>query len=265
MKKLVLLVMALSVVVFGCAKKPQANVDSLTRIKNAGVIKIGIEGTYPPHTYHDANNNLVGNDVDIAREIAAKLGVKPEFIESSWDSLIAGVDTGRWDVVINQVAVKPERQEKYDFSIPYAYARGALIVRSDNDSIKSFEDLKGKKAAQTVTSNWADVARKYGAEIVGTVSGFNESIDLVINKRADATINDDVTYYDYKKVHADSPTKIAAFTDNVTNVAVLLGKNQPELLAAINEALQELRDSGKLSEIALKYFVSDISIPPQSE
>ncbi|GMO53440.1 MAG: amino acid ABC transporter substrate-binding protein [Termitinemataceae bacterium] len=258
----VLFFMLIVVQVFAFAQGKNKAGTALERIKSAGVIKVGIEGTYPPYTFHDAKNNIVGYDVEIAREIAEKIGVKVEFVESSWDSLIAGVDSGRWDVVINQVGINPERKKKYDFSTPYTYTRGALVVHSDS-TIKSFADLKGKKSAQTVTSNWAQVAEKNGAEIIGTVSGFNESVRLVESKRADATINDDVTFYDYKKTNPKSPTKVVAFATEITTDGVLLPKKEPKLLQAINQALKELGDSGKLSEISNKYFAQDISIPPK--
>ena len=160
--------------------------------------------------------------------------------------------------MINQVSVTAERREKYDFSTPYTYPRGALIVHANNNSINSFSDLAGKKAAQTVTSNWAKLAQQNGAELVGT-DGFNQSIDLVLSERADLTINDDVTFYDYKREHPATQSKIAALAPETTASAVILAKNQPELLAAINGALQELRDQGTIREISLKYFGADIS------
>src|SRR6202008_4976916 len=106
-------------------------------IKSAGVFKIGTEGTYAPFTYHNDSGKLVGFDVEIGEAIAAKLGVKPEFVEGKWDGLIAGLDAKRYDAVINEVAITDARKVKYDFSDPYIVSHAALIVRSDNTSIKS--------------------------------------------------------------------------------------------------------------------------------
>ncbi|MDR1256499.1 MAG: amino acid ABC transporter substrate-binding protein [Spirochaetaceae bacterium] len=243
---------------FAVGKKENAG-NSLERIKAAGELVIGIEGTYPPYTYHEAaGNKLVGYDVEVAEAIAAKLGVKPRFVEAKWDSLIIGLDTGLWDTVINQVSVTPERREKYDFSLPYTYTHGVAIVRSDNDSIRSFEDLKGKSSAQTVTSNWAQIAERYGATITPT-DGFSESVQLVIDRRADLTINDDVTFADYLKEHPESPTKIAANSADVTESAVVLPKNQNELRDAIDTALRELSADGTLTALSLKYLNIDVS------
>ena len=137
--------------------------ENLDAIKADGILKIGTEGTYAPFTYHDANGKLVGFDVEIGEEIAKRLGVKPEFVEGKWDGLIAGLDVKRYDAVINQVGITEERQAKFAFSEPYIASRAALIVREDNADIKQFTDLSGKKAAQSLTSNYGKIAEKAGA------------------------------------------------------------------------------------------------------
>ena len=264
----ILLGLALVLSFAGCAEKaasdnggsePEAQATLLQEIQEKGVLTVGIEGTYPPYTYHDeSTDELKGYDVEIAQAIADKLGVKTEFVETKWDSIIAGLDAKRYDAIINQVSITPERQEKYDFSQPYTYTRGVLIVNEDNSDIKSFEDLNGKSSAQTATSNWAGTAESFGASIVGT-DGFNQSIELVLTGRADATINDDVTFYDYKNVKADAKVKIAAFSDDISKSAVLIRKGNEEFVKAVNDALEELRAEGKLKEISEKYFGVDVS------
>ena len=251
---------------FGCSGKEEDEQNAaetpktlLEEIQTKGTLIVGVEGTYPPYTYHDeATDELKGYDVEIARAIADKLGVKAEFVETKWDSIIAGLDAERYDVIINQVGITPERQEKYDFSQPYTYTRGVLIAAETNDSIKSFEDLKGKKSAQTVTSNWAATAESYGAEIVGT-DGFNQSIELVLAGRADATLNDDVTFYDYKNTKPDVQVKIVANSNEVNVSGVMIRKGNEEFKAAVDKALDDLRAEGKLKEISEKYFGVDVS------
>jgi cystine transport system substrate-binding protein len=156
------------------------------------------------------------------------------------------------------VGITQERKEKYDFSVPYTYTHGVVIVRNDNDSIKSFEDLNGRSTALTITSNWAQLGESYGARIIGT-DGFNESVRLVIDRRADSTINDDITYADYIKERPESPTKVAAISTDVTESAVILPKNQKELLDAINKALAELSTDGTLTRLSMKYLNLDVS------
>lgn len=141
--------------------------DLLDQILKNGVIIIGTEGTYSPNSYHDENGDLVGFDVEVGRKIAEKLGVEAEFVEAGWDSLVAGMDAGRIDVIINEMEYTEERAEKYDFSQPYTYIHGALMTVTGNEEIHSFEDLEGKKAAQNMNSSWGRMAEEYGAEVVG--------------------------------------------------------------------------------------------------
>ncbi len=232
--------------------------ENLDAIKAAGVIKIGTEGTYAPFTYHDASGKLVGFDVEIGEEIAKRLGVKPEFVEGKWDGLIAGLDVKRYDAVINQVGITEERKAKFDFSEPYIASRAALIVREDNADIKAFADLKGKKSAQSLTSNYGKMAEAAGAELVGT-DGFDQSIALVVQGRADATINDSLSFLDFKKKKPDAPVKIAASEEEAAYSGVIVRKGDPELVAAINKALEEIRADGTYKTIADKYFGQDVS------
>ncbi|RLP25539.1 amino acid ABC transporter substrate-binding protein, partial [Mesorhizobium sp. YM1C-6-2] len=232
--------------------------ENLDAIKAAGVIKIGTEGTYAPFTYHDPSGKLVGFDVEIGEAIAAKLGVKPEFVEGKWDGLIAGLDVKRYDAVINQVGITEERKAKFDFSEPYIASKAALIVREDNADIKAFADLKGKKSAQSLTSNYGKMAEAAGAELVGT-DGFDQSIALVVQGRADATINDSLSFLDFKKKKPDAPVKIAATEEEAAYSGVIVRKGDPELVAAINKALEDIKADGTYKTIADKYFGQDVS------
>ena len=235
-----------------------AHAADLADVKAAGALRIGTEGTYAPFTFHDQSGKLVGFDVEIAEAIAKQLGVKAQFVEGKWDGLIAGIDAKRYDVVINQVGITAERQVKYDFSEPYIVSKAVVLVRNDNQDIKGFADLKGKKSAQSLTSNFGKLAQDNGAELVAT-DGFNQSVELVLSRRADATINDSLSYLDFKKHKPDAPLKVAATQDSADKSGVLLAKGQPELLAAINKALVTIKADGTYLKISDKYFGTDVS------
>ncbi len=192
--------------------------ENLDAIKKAGVLKIGTEGTYAPFTFHDASGKLVGFDVEIGEAIASKIGVKPQFVEGKWDGLIAGLDAKRYDTVINQVGITEARKQKYDFSEPYIASKAVLIVREGDDSIKSFADLKGKKSASLSQATSGKLAQEAGAELVGT-DGFDQSIQLVLTRRADATINDSLSFLDFKKQKPTAPVKIVAEQANAITLA----------------------------------------------
>ena len=232
--------------------------ENLDAIKSSGVLKIGTEGTYAPFTYHDGDGKLVGFDVEIGQAVADKLGVKAEFLEGKWDGLIAGLDANRYDVVINQVGITDARKQKYDFSEPYIASKAVLIVRADDDSIKGFEDLKGKKSAQSLTSNFGKLAQESGAELVGT-DGFDQSIQLVLTGRADATINDSLSFLDFKKQKPDANVKIAAEQADADHSGIIFRKGDPELKAAIDKALADIKADGTYQKIADTYFGQDVS------
>lgn len=232
--------------------------EALDRIKAEGVLKIGTEGTYAPFTYHDKDGTLVGFDVELGQEIAKRLGVKAEFLEGKWDGLIAGLDAKRYDAVINQVGITPARQKKYNFSQPYIASKAVLIVKSDNDDIKSFDDLKGRKSAQALSSNYGKIARDHGAEIVAN-DGFDQSVQLVLSGRAEATVNASLSYLDFKKQKPDVPLKIAAELADADQSGVLLRKGEDDLLTEVNKALEQIKADGTYAKLSDKYFGADVS------
>ena len=273
MKKLsFLLVLILSAVllVAGCgtqeSKKddvPQGNDATdkenavLAKIEKEGKLLVGTEGTYPPFTFHDESGELTGFDVEIAKEVAKRLGVEAEFKETQWDAMFAGLDAKRFDMIANQVGIKPEREEKYAFSNPYITSTGVLIAHEDNTEIKGFEDLKGKKAAQSMTSNYATMAKENGAEIVG-VEGFNQAIELIMSKRADVTINDNLSFLDFKKAKPDAKVKIVAESEDASKSGLMFRKDSETLVEAVNGALADMISDGTYDKISNKWFGENV-------
>lgn len=231
--------------------------DLLAEIKDEGVLTVGTEGTYPPFTFHDENGELTGFDVEIAREVAERLGVEAEFMETQWDAIFAGLDSERFDMIANQVGIRPDRQEKYDFSEGYITSAAVLIVNEDNNDIKAFEDIEGMKSAQSMTSNYADIAKSFGAEIVG-VEGFNQAIELLAQKRADATINDKLSFLDFKNQKPDAPVKIVATSEDASQSGLMFRKGNETLVEEVNKALQGMIEDGTYLEISKKWFGEDV-------
>ena len=160
-----LLAVILVATVLAAAACGAADSNKTDRLQSAGVLRVGTEGTYAPFSYHDDSGALVGYDVDVARAVADKLGVKAEFVETPWDSMFAALGANRFDIVANQVTINEERKKLYDLSDPYAVGEGVIVTRADDDSVKSAADLKGKVVGATATSNWAQVARDNGARV----------------------------------------------------------------------------------------------------
>ena len=244
----------------GCSQSTENEQDLLAQIQERGEITVAMEGTWAPWTYHDENDNLVGYDVEVAQLIGEELGVDVNFVEGEWDGLLAGLDAGRYDIMVNGVGMTEERMEKYDFSNPYAFNRTAVIVTGDNNDIHSMEDLEGKHTANTISSTYAEIAESYGAEVTG-VDDLNQTFELLLSGRIDATLNAEVSFYDYANSQPDADIKIATYADEVEQVGIPMrkGEEMESLREAINEALAKLSESGKLTELSEKYFGIDIS------
>ena len=233
--------------------------DQLAAIQANGKLVVALEGAWQPWSYHDESDTLVGYDVEVSRAIAEKLGVEPEYVESDWDSLFAGLDAGRYDLVCNGVEVTEERAKTYDFTTPYGYIHTALAVRKDNEDIKSFEDLAGKTTANSLASTYMELAESYGATVQG-IDTLEETIQLLTAGRIDATLNADVSFYDYLNVHPDADFKLVAQTAEASHVAIpVLKSEDTAYLDALNTAIEELRADGTLKTLSEKYFGQDIS------
>lgn len=227
-------------------------------ILDAGVLKVGTEGTYKPFTYHDESDTLCGYDVEVAKMIGDKMGVETEYSEITWEGLLTSLDTGTVDLVLNQVGVTPERQEKYDFSDPYLYSYIALITLEDNEEITDWESAEGKKTSLNVSSNYAGIAEQYGMEI--TVSDtFSKDIELLLAGRTDCVINNTIAFNDYLAQKPDTPIKIVAVQETPDTVAIPIPKGNEDLVEAVNKAIAELSEEGTLTELSEKYLGKDFS------
>ncbi|NRD76443.1 amino acid ABC transporter substrate-binding protein [Bacillus sp. BRMEA1] len=231
--------------------------DLLKQVKDAGVLTIGTEGTYSPFTFHDNSGKLTGFDVEIAQEVAKRLGVKAEFKETQWDAMFAGLDAKRFDMIANEVGINPDRQKKYDFSSSYITSEAVVITAKNNNKVKSFNDIKGLNSAQSLTSNYADLAKKYGAKIVG-VDGFEQAIELLSQKRVDVTVNDKIAFLDYTKQKPNAPVKIAATSADASQSAFMFRKGSNTLVDAVNKALKDMIADGTYKKISEKWFGQDV-------
>lgn len=253
MKKIIVLLFALFMLC-GCGIKG-GNLDD---IKKRGYIVVGMEGNWAPWTYHDEQTKeLVGYDVEVGKIIAESLGVDVKFVEGKWDGLLAGVKSGRYDLMINGCDVTEERKQAYDFSIPYSYGKVAVIVRSDDDRIQVIEDLKDKTTANTITSTYAQFAKEYGVKEVKGVDDLARTFELLERGDIDATLNAETSYADYMAVHPEAKFKIACYYPEVTEVAIPIKKGSDEFLKEVNKALNEAQSNGKLKEASIKYFGID--------
>ena len=255
------LIVCFTLFLTACGTKKEDTATNKTlyeKIKDKGEITIGTEGTYSPFTFHDASGNLTGFDIEVAQEVFKRLNIKPKFVETKWDGMIAGLDAKRYDMVANEVAVRPERLEKYDMSDPYIVSKAVLVVGENNTDIKTFDDLKGKKVGQSLDSNYRKIAEEHGATNT-VVEGFNQAVDLITSGRIDATINDSLSYLDLKKQRPDLPIKKVYEESDVTSNAFLFRKDSDELVNEVNKALADMKEDGTYLKISEKWFGTDVS------
>ena len=255
MKKLIALLMAL-LLVSASALALAEEEDLLDKVLASGKLVVGSEGTYPPNSYYDEDGNLTGFDVEVGRAIAEKLGVEYEPYVADWASLMTALEFGMIDTLIEELEPTEERALKYDFSVPYTYIHGAALVKGDNDTITGPDDLQGMLAAQNETSLWGERARNYGCDIVSVTSDY-ETYELILSGRADVTLNAETAFNDYMAQQPDADVKIAFYTNEASSSVVPVVKGNDKFLAAINQAIEELREEGVLSELSLRFFGFD--------
>lgn len=238
-------------------KTSTATADS--QLISKGTLTIGLEGTYQPYSYHE-NGKLTGFEVELGRQIAKQMGLKAKFVETKWDSLIAGIDVNKYDLILNNVAKTPERAAKYGFTTAYTSGKSQLAVKKGNTTIKSIKDIKGKKMAQSVTSNNAANVKKLGGIIV-PVDGFAQSISLIEDGRADGTVNDAASFYSYLKAKPNADIKLISVGNAITPTPArgLVRKNDKALLKKIDKALATLKANGELGKLSKQFFGGDVT------
>ncbi|MEN2667137.1 amino acid ABC transporter substrate-binding protein [Listeria aquatica] len=262
MKKIAafLLTSILVVILTACGGSGSSSSDNeMKKIEKEGTITVGTEGTYRPFTFHDSKTNkLTGFDIDVVKEVAKRLDLKVKFEETQWDSMFAGLNSSRFDVVANQVGINKEREKKYDLSVPYSKSTAVIVTAKDNDSIKTTADLKGVKVAQSLTSNYGKIAKDAGADIQ-SVDGLSQSLTLIKQGRTDATVNDKLAVLDYMKLTSDNKVKIAAELNKETSSSAFAFRKDSGIKASFDKELKAMKKDGTLKQISEKWFGQDVS------
>lgn len=235
--------------------------DLLDTVKQRGTLKVALEGTYPPFNYKE-NDKLAGFEVELANALAQKLGVKAEFTTSEWSAILAGLQAGKYDVVINQVGITDKRKETFDFSEPYTISSPQLIIRKDEKRVfKTLADLKGKKLGLGQGTNFADMAKKVGDIDIKTYPGAQEYLQDLALGRIDAALNDSLLI-PYIVKQTKLPLKPGAPVGELEKSGIPFVKNNPKFKTAIDKALADLQADGSFAKISNKWFDRDVSKPP---
>ncbi|GFK29307.1 transporter substrate-binding domain-containing protein [Tetragenococcus halophilus] len=242
--------------------------DSWKNVEEEGQLTVATSGTLYPSSFYNDDNELVGYDVDVAREVADRLDVDIEFEEYNVDGQISSLQNENTDFAANDFSLNSDREENFLLSSPIKYSFASLIVREEDDSgIASLEDLEGKKAAGEPNTSYMRAAEQYGAELVTYDNATNEQyLTDVANGRTDTVVND---YYLQKmttEALPDVPVKILDDVYfNLDHNGFLFEKEHETLHEKVNEVLAEMKDDGTLKEISEEYFDADVSEKPDVE
>lgn len=229
-----------------------------SELKQKGELTIGLEGTYSPFSYRK-NGKLTGFEVDLGKAVAKEMGLKAKFVPSKWDSLVAGLGSGKYDVVMNDITQTPERVKKYNFSTPYIQSRYVLIVPKDSN-IKNLKQIKGKKIVAGTGTNNADVVKKYQGNIVPS-GEFSNSLAMVKQGRAEGTVNSREAWYAYSKKNSTKGLKMIDVSNEVkpAKISALFNKKDTAVESSYNQALKKLQKDGTVKKLSQKYFNADIT------
>jgi L-cystine transport system substrate-binding protein len=235
--------------------------DLLDQVKQRGTLRIGLEGTFPPFDSKAPSGELVGFDVDIAKAVAEKLGLKPEFVTTEWSGIIAGLQAGKFDVIVNQVGITDARKQTLDFSPAYTYSAAQLIQRKDDTrQFKSLEDLKGKKLGVGLGTNYMDMAKAVPGIDVKTYPGAPEYLADLAAGRIDAALNDRLMLA-YLLKTSNLPLRTGAIVGNGNPSGIPFRKGNPKFQKAIDDAMAQLEADGTFTKISDKWFGIDVTKP----
>jgi cystine transport system substrate-binding protein len=242
---------------------PAFGADLLVVAKARGSLRIATEGTYPPFNFKDGKSGqLSGYDIDVARLLASKLGLKPEFVSTEWSAILAGLAAGKYDMIVNQVGITAKRQETFDFSMPYTYSTPQLIVRkNDTATYASLDALKGKKLGVGQGSMYEQQARAVPGIVLKSYPAAADTMQDLAVGRIDAALNDSLMVA-YLLRTAALPIKAGARIGKVEPMGIPFAKGNPLFKAAIDKALQDAAADGSLKAISVKWFGVDVSRPP---
>ena len=222
--------------------------------KDDNVLTMATKATFPPYEFYE-NNKIVGIDAEIAQAIADKLGMKLEIIDTEFSSIIAGVQTGKYDMGMAGMTVTEERKKNVNFTTSYATGIQSIIVPEGSD-IKTPDDLTGKKiGVQQDTTGHIYASGSYGDENVVPYNKGADAVAALKNGNVDCVIIDNEPAKSF--VAANAGLKILDTEYVIEDYAICISKDQPELLAKINKALEELIADGTVQKTIDKYISAE--------
>ena len=236
-----------------------ASADDLEAIKSSGELRIAMSGQYPPFNFVNEKNEVVGFDASIGTAIAERVGVKGALVTTAWDGIIAGLLANKFDTVVGSMTITPEREKVVDFVGPYYHAGRAVFV-NDASAVQKLDELKGKTLGVTLGETHEKWAREQGGWDVRTYKGLPELLLELKSGRVDAIVVDNIPVMVAVKETGEKVRRLE--TPDIEGGSVAIGiairKNNPELKAAMQKALDAMMADGSYEKIAMEWVGSDI-------
>jgi polar amino acid transport system substrate-binding protein len=236
-----------------------AQADELAKLKTAGEMRIAMSGQYPPFSFTNEHNEVVGFDASIGSEIAKRMGLKANIVTTPFDGIIAGLLAKKYDAVVASMTITPEREKAVEFVGPYYHA-GRTIVVKESSSIQKLEDLNGKTVGVTMGDAHEKWAKAQGDLSVRTYKGLPEMLIDLDAGRLDALVMDSIPVMIAVK---ETGQKVRILdTPDIEGGRVALGiairKNNPELKAEMQKTLEAMLADGGYEKISMEWIGSDI-------
>ncbi|RDL47100.1 L-cystine-binding protein FliY [Ensifer sp. M14] len=240
-----------------CLPFTPAQADDLQKIEEAGKLSVALSGVFPPFSFVDESNKVVGFDADIGSEIARRLKVEPNIVTTAWDGIIAGLVTGRYDTIIGSMSITDERKKAVDFVGPY-YRSGLAVFVRKGAAVARVDELKGKTIGVTLGEAAEKWARDQNTFEIRTYKGLPEMLLDLGAGRVDAIVADDVPVF---VAIAKSNAPIEQIKDDKLpryDIGIAIRKDNPELAAAMQKALDDMMADGTYEAISKKWIGQDI-------
>jgi polar amino acid transport system substrate-binding protein len=258
MKFAVSLLVITAVVFSGCSKKEEEEkkvekkeLTKIEKIKEKGEITIGTSPDYPPFESIDDNGNVVGFDIDLAKEIAGELGVKPKFVSMGFDSIITAVKNGQVDIGMSSFSVNEERKMSIDFSKPYISTAQVILVKEDS-AIRSAKDLEKAVIAVQMGTTGAEAAKELKDVEIKTVEDSNVATMMLDNGSVRAVVIDIAIAKELASRHS---FRVLETPLNKEETAIVIQKGNDDLTQSINTALDKIMSDGRYEQIKTKWDV----------
>ena len=244
----------IAVAVSGCAQQEK---NGLERVEESGEVSFAMSGGYPPFNFYNKKNELVGFDVDVAKEVATRLGVKLKPVTTEWSGIIEGLRSGIYNGILGSMAATEQRRKVVDFSIPYYYSGAQMFVREDAP-FKSVQDLKSKAIGLTTGTTYEQDAKKLGVTDIRLYKDDTQTLTELSNGVIDGVITDRVVGVNamnsgkFKIKPLGSPLRRE-------DIAVAFRKDDKTLTDQVDLILKQMHDDGTLSKLSKKWLTVDIT------